>query len=121
VALTLALSADVDQHLGRPVRTPDLAEQALELVASNASPLRRAKVENIVGRLRRRQGERRAARELHAAARELASSMSYRIEEAYALCGLADAEDDETAAATHRSAGDELFARLGVAADRRRR
>ncbi|WP_051926968.1 AfsR/SARP family transcriptional regulator [Streptomyces durhamensis] len=121
VALTLALSADVDQHLGRPVRTPDLAEQALELVASNASPLRRAKVENIVGRLRRRQGERRAARELHADAHELASAMSYRIEEAYALCGLADAEDDAAAAVRHRAAAEELFARMGVAEDRRRR
>ncbi|MEU7413565.1 MULTISPECIES: AfsR/SARP family transcriptional regulator [Streptomyces] len=121
VALALALSADVDQHLGRPVRTPDLAEQALELVASNASPLRRAKVENIVGRLRRRQGERRAARELHADARELASAMSYRIEEAYALAGLADAEDDAVAAARHRAAAEELFARMGVAEERRRR
>jgi DNA-binding SARP family transcriptional activator len=121
VALALALSADVDQHLGRPVRAPDLAEQALELVASNASPLRRAKVENIVGRLRRRQGERRAARELHADARELASAMSYRIEEAYALAGLADAEDDAVAAARHRAAAEELFARMGVAEERRRR
>ncbi|MGW7825201.1 BTAD domain-containing putative transcriptional regulator [Streptomyces puniciscabiei] len=121
VALALALSADVDQHLGRPVRTPDLAEQALELVASNATPLRRAKVENIVGRLRRRQGERRAARELHADAHELASAMSYRIEEAYALSGLADAEDDSEAVARHRAAAEELFARLGVPADRRRR
>lgn len=120
VALTLALSADVDQHLGRSVRSPDLAEQALELVASNASPLRRAKVENIVGRLRRRQGERRAARELHAGARELASSMSYRIEEAYALSGLAAAEDDTEAAARHRVAAEELFARMGVPEGSRR-
>ncbi|MFH8338619.1 BTAD domain-containing putative transcriptional regulator [Streptomyces sp. AM6-12] len=121
VALTLALSADVDQHLGRPVRTPDLAEQALELVASSASPLRRAKVENIVGRLRGRQGERRVARELHAGAREVAAAVSYRIEEAYALAGLADAEDDAGAAARHRAAAEELFARMGVAPDRRRR
>ncbi|MBL1109807.1 tetratricopeptide repeat protein [Streptomyces sp. 5-8] len=121
VALALALSADVDQHLGRPVRSPDLAEQALELVASHVSPLRRAKVENIVGRLRRRQGERRAARELHADALELAVAMSYRIEEAYALSGLADAEDEARAAARHRAAAEELFARMGVPEDRRRR
>nr|WP_239077770.1 AfsR/SARP family transcriptional regulator [Streptomyces sp. SID9124] len=120
-AVTLALSADVDQHLGRPARVPDLAEQALELVASNASPLRRAKVENIVGRLRRRQGEHRTAFALHADARELAASMRYRIEEAYALSGLADAADGDADAAGHRAAAEKLFERMGVAPDRRRR
>ncbi|WTI83183.1 tetratricopeptide repeat protein [Streptomyces sp. NBC_00726] len=121
VAVTLALSADVDEHLGRPARVPDLAEQALELVASNASPLRRAKVENIVGRLRRRQGERGAACELHSNARELAASMSYRIEEAYALSGLADAAGEEADVTGHRVAAEKLFERMGVAPDRRRR
>jgi len=121
VALMLALLADVDEHLGRPVRVPDLAERALGLVAANASPLRRAKVENIVGRLRRRQGDGQTALALHAHAHELASGMSYRIEEAYALSGLADSTEDSEAAARHRAAAEELFAKLGVPADRRRR
>ncbi|MEU2023196.1 BTAD domain-containing putative transcriptional regulator [Streptomyces sp. NPDC016469] len=120
-AVTLALSADVDQHIGRPPHVPDLADQALQLVAANASPLRRAKVENIVGRLRRRQGDHHASRELHASALELAASMNYRIEEAYALSGLADATDDDTDAAGHRAVAEELFARMGVPPDRRRR
>lgn len=120
-AVTLALSADVDQHLGRPTRVPDPAEQALELVSSYSSPLRRAKVENIVGRLRGRQGEYEAARELHASALESAASMRYRIEEAYALSGLADAADGDTDAARHRAAAEKLFERMGVARDRRRR
>ncbi|WP_405762087.1 tetratricopeptide repeat protein [Streptomyces sp. NBC_01420] len=120
-AVTLALSADVDQHLGRPARVPDPAEQALELVSSYSSPLRRAKVENIVGRLRARQGEYEAARELHASALESASSMRYRIEEAYALSGLADAADGDTDAAGHRAAAEKLFEQMGVARDRRRR
>ncbi|MET7699938.1 BTAD domain-containing putative transcriptional regulator [Streptomyces sp. NPDC005485] len=121
VALMLALLADVDEHLGRPIRVPDLAERALGLVAANASPLRRAKVENIVGRLRRRQGDRQAALALHAHAHELAFGMSYRIEEAYALAGLADGTEDADAAARHRAEAEELFAKLGVAVDRRRR
>ncbi|MER5474537.1 BTAD domain-containing putative transcriptional regulator [Streptomyces sp. NPDC002685] len=120
VALTLALSADVDERLGRPVRTPDLVAHALELVESNVSPLRRAKVENTVGRLRYRQGDTESALALHIHAYQLASAISYRIEEAYALAGMADALGGAEEAATHRAAAEALFAEMGVPADRRR-
>ncbi|WP_328745012.1 tetratricopeptide repeat protein [Streptomyces sp. NBC_00285] len=119
-ALILALSADVDERLGRPVRTPDLAAHALELVESNVSPLRRAKVENTVGRLRCRQGDADGALALHTHAYQLASAISYRIEEAYALAGMADALGDAENADVHRAAAEALFAEMGVPADRRR-
>ncbi|WP_328552733.1 MULTISPECIES: AfsR/SARP family transcriptional regulator [unclassified Streptomyces] len=120
VALTLALSADVDERLGRPVRTPDLVAHALELVESNVSPLRRAKVENTVGRLRYRQGDAKSALDLHVHAYQLASAISYRIEEAYALAGMADALGGAEEAATHRAAAEALFSEMGVPANRRR-
>ncbi|WP_326596546.1 AfsR/SARP family transcriptional regulator [Streptomyces brevispora] len=120
LALTLALSADVDDLLGRPPREPDQAELALALMRANSSPLRRAKVENMVGRLRRRQGDVVAALALHTHAHELSSSLSYRIEEAYALAGMADALGDTPDAVRHRVAAEELFAGMGVPEGRRR-
>lgn len=121
LTLTLALSADVQDRLGRPPRVPDEAELALGLVRTNASPLRRAKVENMVGRLRRRQGDRAAALTLHSHAHELSASLSYRIEKAYALTGMADALGDTPDAARHRAEAEELFAEMGVPAAHRRR
>ncbi|MFD5075701.1 BTAD domain-containing putative transcriptional regulator [Streptomyces sp. NPDC058371] len=120
VALTLALSADVDDRLGRPVRNPDPAARALELVRTNASPLRRAKVENTVGRLRCRQGDCETALALHTHAYRLATAINYRIEEAYALAGMARALGDAEDAAAHRAAAEALFAEMGVPADHRR-
>jgi DNA-binding SARP family transcriptional activator len=120
LALTLALSADVEHRLGKSPRVPDQAELALGLMRTNSSPLRRAKVENVVGRLRRRQGDVAAALELHTHAHELASSLSYRIEQAYALAGMADALGDTPDAARYRVEAEELFAGMGVPADHRR-
>ncbi len=124
VALVLALAAEVDDRLGRPAGTPDLLEQAIELVRSGSSALRRAKVENMAGRLRYRQGAHAAALELHSGALEAASSIEYRIEEAYALSGMADAAAALGApeeAAEHRAAAEEHFAAMDVPAERRRR
>lgn len=87
---------------------------------TNSSPLRRAKVENVVGRLRRRQGDAAAALELHTHAHEIASSLSYRIEQAYALAGMADALGETPDAARYRAEAEELFAGMGVPADHRR-
>ncbi|MFF1923206.1 BTAD domain-containing putative transcriptional regulator [Streptomyces sp. NPDC058221] len=120
LALTLALSAEVDHLLGRPARDPDRAETALGMMRANSSPLRRAKVENVVGRLRRRQGDPAAALALHTHAHELSSSLGYRIEEAYALTGMADALADAPDAAGYREEAEKLFAGLGVPEGRRR-
>ncbi|MFD7498222.1 BTAD domain-containing putative transcriptional regulator [Streptomyces sp. NPDC059832] len=120
LALTLALSADVENRLGRPPRVPDQAELALDMMRTNSSPLRRAKVENVVGRLRRRQGDVAAALALHTHAHELASSLSYRIEQAYALAGMADVLGDTPDAARYRAEAEQLFTEMGVPADHRR-
>lgn len=120
LALTLALSADVENLLGRPSRDPDRAELALDMMRTNSSPLRRAKVENVVGRLRRRQGDVAAALALHTHAHGLSSSLSYRIEEAYALAGMADALGDTPDAARYRAEAEQLFAEMGVPASHRR-
>ncbi|MEU8701472.1 BTAD domain-containing putative transcriptional regulator [Streptomyces sp. NPDC048680] len=120
LALTLALSADVENLLGRPPLDPDQAERALGLMRTNSSPLRRAKVENVVGRLRRRQGDMAAALALHTHAHELASSLSYRIEEAYALAGMADALGDTPDAVRYRAEAEKLFTEMGVLKGHRR-
>ncbi|MFG2599116.1 BTAD domain-containing putative transcriptional regulator [Streptomyces sp. NPDC048462] len=120
LALTLALSADVDSLLGRSPREPDLAERALEMMRTNSAPLRRAKVENIVGRLRRRQGATAAALALHTHALGLSSSLGYRVEEAYARAGVADALGDTPDAVRYRVEAERLFATMGVPAERRR-
>ncbi|MET9663228.1 AfsR family transcriptional regulator, partial [Streptomyces sp. NPDC006510] len=120
LALTLALSADVEHRLGKPPHVPDQAELALDMMRTNSSPLRRAKVENVVGRLRRRQGDMAAALALHTHAHELASSLSYRIEQAYALAGMADALGDTPDAARYRAQAEDLFAEMGVPASHRR-
>ncbi|WP_307797702.1 BTAD domain-containing putative transcriptional regulator [Streptomyces laculatispora] len=120
LALTLALSADVENLLGRPPRDPDQAELALNLMRTNSSPLRRAKVENMVGRLRRRQGDTAAALALHTHAHELSSSLSYRIEEAYALAGMADALGDTPDAVRYRAEAEKLFGEMGVLKGHRR-
>lgn len=120
VALVLAASADVDERLGRPVGTPDFAERALDLVRANVLPVRRAKVENTVGRLRYRQGDTETALALHTHAYQIATNTNYRVEQAYALAGMADALGDAGDAAAHRAAAESLFAEMGVPADRRR-
>lgn len=123
VAMAWALSADACHHLGRPEPAAAHAERALTLAAWSESPLRRAKAENTVGRVRFKRGEYAAALALHTHAHRLASATGYRAEEAYALLGMARASralGDEAAGAEHAAAAAELFAALGVPADRRR-
>lgn len=124
VALTLALSAELAHRLGELDLAAGYADQAAELVQLSASPLRRAKVANLLGRLRSGCGDPTAALDLHVQAYEVAAAVRFRVEEAYALSGMAAAAGalgDAAAAQTHRAAAEELFALLGVPADRRRR
>lgn len=116
VALTLALSAEVIECLGRSPEEPALAEEALKFAAISNSPTRQAKVENLVGRLFRRRKEFERAMALHTHAYELAVGMRYRIEEAHALCGMAEAAaafGDAEAAAAHTARAEELFRFMG--------
>ncbi|MEU6681603.1 BTAD domain-containing putative transcriptional regulator [Streptomyces sp. NPDC046832] len=112
VALTLALSAEVLECLGRSAEAPPLAEEALRFAALSGSPTRQAKVENLVGRLYRRRGEFERAVALHAHAHELAVAMRYRTEEAHALYGMAEAAaafGDAKTAAGHTAEAEELL------------
>lgn len=124
VALALALSADVAGRLGHPRQASQYAEEALARIRSSSSPLRLAKVENLVGRLRQRNQEYASALALHTHAYELASAVGYRSEEAYALSGMAQASKslgDDRTSAEHLRAAEKLFAAMGVPEDRRRK
>ncbi|MEW2121557.1 BTAD domain-containing putative transcriptional regulator [Streptomyces sp. NPDC005474] len=116
VAMTLALSADVADRLGRGEQAGEYAGIALARIRSSSSPLRQAKVKNLVGRFLLRRHEHTAALALHEHAHELASAVGYRSEEAYALLGMAEATEPlrTSASAGHRRAAEELFAAMGV-------
>ncbi|MEV6731326.1 MULTISPECIES: BTAD domain-containing putative transcriptional regulator [unclassified Streptomyces] len=123
VAMALALSADVAQRLEQLEQSSGFAERALALVQAGSSPLRQAKVENVVGRVLQRRQEYASALDLHSSAYELASGVGYRTEEAYALAGMAEAAaalGAEREAAEHAAAAEELFAAMGVAREVRR-
>ncbi|QMU80341.1 AfsR family transcriptional regulator [Streptacidiphilus sp. PB12-B1b] len=138
VALVLALGVDVRDRLrardGEPAAAgtdTDAADggglgemaRALELVRSGSSALRRAKVENMAGRVLRRRGRFGEALELHGSALEAASGIEYRIEVAYALAGMAAAQEglgNSGQAEAHRAAAEELFTAMGVPPESRR-
>ncbi|WP_326695885.1 tetratricopeptide repeat protein [Streptomyces sp. NBC_01754] len=123
VALALALLAEVTQRLGRPEQAAHYADRAIETIGPNVSLLRRAKVENTVGRYLFKRKEYEAALRLHERAHEAARSLDFRIEVAYALSGMARVQaalgltED---AARNEHLAEELFGQMGVPADRRR-
>ncbi|HEY8980284.1 MAG TPA: BTAD domain-containing putative transcriptional regulator [Streptomyces sp.] len=124
VSIVMALSADVLQRLGHTDEALVHAERALDLVGRSVFPLRRAKVENIVGRVHHRLGRFASAAQLHTRAHARAAAVGYRIEQAYGLAGLAGtarALGDTDAAARHAAAADELFLSMGVPPEGRRR
>ncbi|MER6264894.1 BTAD domain-containing putative transcriptional regulator [Streptomyces sp900105245] len=123
VALAFALSAEVCHRLGRTEQAVEYGDRALHTVSANVSPLRRAKVENTVGRYLSRRGDHTTALGLHERAHEVASSLDFRIEVAYALSGMARAQaalGRTEEAAGHERSAEELFTAMGVPADRRR-
>ncbi|MFJ3646311.1 AfsR/SARP family transcriptional regulator [Streptomyces murinus] len=123
VAMTLALSADIAQRLDRPNESSGFADRALALARAGSSPLRQAKLENVIGRVLRRKQEYASALALHSSAHELASSVGHRVEEAYALAGLAGAAaalGDEAWAAEHAAQAEELFSAMGIPPNARR-
>ncbi|MFE4960867.1 BTAD domain-containing putative transcriptional regulator [Streptomyces sp. NPDC056653] len=124
VALALALSAEVCRRLDRAEESGEYAERALALVRTSGTPVRQAKVENLLAGLRRHQGDHSAAMALHAHAYKVASAINYRPEEAFALEGMvhaARALGDLAAAREHRRRADALFAFMDVPEDHCRR
>ncbi|MFE0579968.1 BTAD domain-containing putative transcriptional regulator [Streptomyces sp. NPDC058874] len=122
VALVFALSARVAMERGDTSQARTFAERALVLGRASGAPIRLAKVENIVGQLHMRWGEHEAAMAMHSHARTIASSMSFRAEEAFALVGLAHAAEvfgDSAASAEYRAAAEELFDFMDLPAHRR--
>ncbi|MEU0036332.1 MULTISPECIES: BTAD domain-containing putative transcriptional regulator [unclassified Streptomyces] len=123
-ALVLALSADTAHALGDTERSAEYARRSLRTVESSASPIRSAKVRNVIGRVLHKHGEHQEALSLHVQAHELASRLQYLPEDAYARLGMARAAEalgDHRAATAHRVACDELFTSMGVPCDRWRR
>ncbi|WP_165845349.1 AfsR/SARP family transcriptional regulator [Streptacidiphilus pinicola] len=124
MALAMALSAEVAHCSGDRELADGFAARAREQVEQSLSPLRQAKTFNVLGRLLHCQGEYAEALRLHSQAYEVAATVSFRIEEAYALAGMAAAADglgDEGARRIHAAAAEEVFGLLGVPAERRRR
>ena len=123
-AMTFALSADVAVEIGSPSDTAGYTARAVGLVDYSASPLRRAKVHNILARLYARQGEHVRALGAHAHAHRIAASVSYRAEEAYALLGMARVHEllgDDPAAREHFAEAEDLYLAMDVAEPRQRR
>ncbi|MFE7137186.1 BTAD domain-containing putative transcriptional regulator [Streptomyces sp. NPDC057644] len=117
LSLVLALSAEVADRLGESVQAAEWGESALSLGDLSGVPMREAAVGNIIGRFHTRNGRYSAAFELHARARDAASRIGYRVEEARALAGMADALDrmgEQEAASTHRESAREAFDAMGV-------
>jgi DNA-binding SARP family transcriptional activator len=122
-ALALAVCAETYRRLGLFTESSGFADRALELSRSDRTPNREATVDNIVGALRRHQGNHASALELHENAYRIASAIGSRIEQARALDGVAAAHEalgDTVAAEKSRTEADELFVAMGVPVDRRR-
>ena len=123
VALALALSADMAHRLGRTEEAARYAARCRAAIDITASPLRLAKVHNVLGRYHHNRADYLEALTLHSHAFELASSISYRAEEAYALSGMANAAaalGDPAAVDKHLSAAETLFTVMGVPTHARR-
>ncbi|MCX4725061.1 BTAD domain-containing putative transcriptional regulator [Streptomyces sp. NBC_01306] len=121
VALTLALSAELAYRRGETERASAFADRALALSGLSASPLRRARVENMLGAVWEHRQDHATALRLHTQALETARSFGYRVEETYALASMARVAallGDVEAAAGHRSAAEDLFAELRIPVDR---
>ncbi len=115
--LVLARRADVLTRMGKLEEAALSADQALATAASRSDDIHRAAVHLTVGRVRYAQGELDHARDHQALAHEIACRMELRYDEACALWGLArTAETGGQAelARRHRSAADDLFARMKV-------
>ncbi|TWP52263.1 tetratricopeptide repeat protein [Lentzea tibetensis] len=117
VALVHALSALVAHRLGRVEQARRFATLAQTGNRAHWPPIRRVVIDNLLGRLRRAQGDHAEARVMHERARALAADIGYQVEEARALVRLADVHAavgraDEARAC--REQADEVFRIVGV-------
>lgn len=123
VAITLALSAEVAHRLMASEEALTFADRAISLIDESDSPLCQAVVDNMLGRFLHSRNNDDAALRHHTRAYQVASRVGYRVEEAYALSGMAvtaKALGDERAAEQHRNAAENLFKALLLPEDRRR-
>ncbi|MFJ9622711.1 AfsR/SARP family transcriptional regulator [Streptomyces sp. NPDC101181] len=121
LSLVLALSAEVADRLGESAQATEWGESALHLGDLSGVPMREAAVHNIIGRFHTRNGRYAPAFELHARARDAASRIGYRVEEARAMAGMADALEqmgEREAASTHRESAREAFDAMGIPTSR---
>jgi DNA-binding SARP family transcriptional activator len=117
IAFVAALSATVSARLGRLDQVAEYAELAMRSSRSSSTPLRRIEVENIMGRIRFDERNYTVAMDLHTSALRLASSVGYRVEEARALQGLADAHlalGETRAGNDFRARANALYDELGI-------
>ncbi|WUN35845.1 NB-ARC domain-containing protein [Kitasatospora sp. NBC_00315] len=121
--LAMARLADVHHRMGDGPRARELALRAGDLVGKGGSAVRRATVDNIVGRIRSGLGEHRPALECHRRAYGLAQEIGFRIEMANAVAGMATASaalGDSAAAEAHRAEATGLFDEMGIPQECRR-
>ncbi|MFI6043650.1 AfsR/SARP family transcriptional regulator [Nocardia sp. NPDC051321] len=122
-AIAMAAAADVAYCVGCHEQASAFLERSLSLIHSTSSPLRRAKVENIAGRVLRKTGQHTSALKMHTSAYQLAKAVNYRPEEAYALAGMAETMEalgDDNTASRYRADAETLFASMGVDREHRR-
>lgn len=123
MALVFAASAAVAHLRADTGRAREFAERAMELVRDNGSQLRRSKVQNMVGRYWLLAGEPERALGLHTCAEEAARSLEFRVEQAYALAGMADALRGlgrGADAERREAAAEDIFTELDLPPGRRR-
>ncbi|MEW2417986.1 BTAD domain-containing putative transcriptional regulator [Streptomyces sp. NPDC046866] len=116
LALALALAAEVFQRTGAGARAAAYAERSLHLIRSKGTAMRQAAVENVLGRVHFLRGDPERARELHESAYRHAEAITYRIEAARALDGMAlalEALGRPDSARSHRSRATAVRETLG--------
>ncbi|WP_326952290.1 AfsR/SARP family transcriptional regulator [Amycolatopsis sp. NBC_01286] len=117
VALVYALSALTGHRLGRIEEARRFVDLGLAHHKAHWTPIRRVVIDNLIGRLRRLEGDYAEALVLHERAHALAAGIGYRIEEARALVGLSDVHAARGAADQARDCLEraaEIFRTAGV-------
>ncbi|MDQ1033730.1 DNA-binding SARP family transcriptional activator [Streptomyces sp. V3I8] len=116
-ALQLVLSAEAEGRLGRQRQALHWVEEALATKGLEDAPVREVTVWNTAGRFFHRAGDDERALGLHRQALASAARLGHRVEEAYALDGIAralTALGDTAGAAEQGAAAEEAFLAMGI-------